>query len=85
MTATTYEEAARTRDDKAMMLHPEWWFSAVLPMKRVRDGNLESHVYGVVDGAHVLYEANVFAFDRDAPSRTYATIDAILAEGWIVD
>lgn len=87
MTEKTYNEVARTRDHKTMMEHPEWWACMVLPMKRPRNGTLEESCYfrKEATGEHVLLIGNMFLLRRDTPTRTYASVEAILADGWIVD
>jgi hypothetical protein len=79
------ESSGRHRE---MLLHPEWWpLWPFLPLKRSKEGERELGVfYESTKGKIEVIMSNVFADDFcRAPRKEYPSIDALLADGWVVD
>lgn len=85
----------RTLDDAQMIRDPDRWPAwPFLPLKR-RDNSLESKNLAVLcaDGKDTYTLYHVYLFDlpkspegwKNSPQTTYASIEALLQDGWIVD
>ena len=76
---------------RAMMDSPNYWQRwPLLPIKRDRHRWPDSEVGVLLDRRPIkVYLCNMWAIPEDTregtPSIEYASIDAVLADGWIVD
>ncbi len=81
------------RDDRAFLLSPDDWPRwPILPMKKKGEFWKEERGHGFVFAGHpdTIYFKNIWdikAEDKvaDYPKQVYADVDALLADGWIVD
>jgi hypothetical protein len=83
----TREECARARDHAEMLRHPEWWpYGYLLPLKRYRAGQHtpELAVATSSDPTTIVF-GPIALIDKDAPVQKYASIEALVADGWVVD
>ena len=93
MKAKTDSEKARAARERDMILHDEKWPCwPRLPMKHTRHKDLEVPtlpLLGVICAGELtrVYLCNVIetiVFEK-TPYRQYESVDAVLADGWIVD
>jgi hypothetical protein len=79
--------------DLELMYSPEEWpWGELLPLQRGR-GREEGFLFCPISRtapAPVLYLGNLFAVDsgtpfKDIPQKRYASLEAIVADGWVVD
>ena len=84
-TTSTYD-----RERKMMLDHEKWPCWPFLPVKR-RNHKVEPNI-GVMcaskEDRWTVYHINMFDMPRDlatASKSEYATVDALLADGWVVD
>ena len=74
-------------DDRGMILNPNEWPNFVLPVKRYRKDQNQSELGVIVEGKLTtvyltsMYNTNILGADK----KTYANVDDLLADGWIVD
>jgi hypothetical protein len=86
----TDEQVRTDHDDAEMMKRPHLWPYVVLPLKRIRDGALETAVFvnpPLDDGEKWKIIADVTIYDGHEPGRPveYDSAEAIVADGWKVD
>ena len=84
----TDEEVKAERDDAEMMKRPHMWPNLVLPLKRIRDGLMETAViWGVPEeGEPWILHEGVTMFDNKLGNQVkYASPEAIVQSGWRVD
>lgn len=84
----TDEEVKRQRDDAQMMRRDHLWPQMCLPLKRHKDGDLETAVLlsPPAEGEKwsILEGGNLFDLRRGRPVE-YDSPEAIVAAGWLVD
>jgi hypothetical protein len=82
--ATTYQEAAQNRDHRAMMKHPEWWICwPLLPLTRRGKADMGVMCEGF---PNTVFLTTLFLFNpREDRKLEYPSIEALLADGWVVD
>ena len=78
-----HERISRSRDDRAMILNPQYWPDTHSLFVKKRDGDLTVGVlipngsgYKVLEGVVVREPEQV---------HVYADVDTVLAAGWVVD
>jgi hypothetical protein len=92
----TKDEVIRDRDDREMLLHPEYWpeTGVICVKRRLRTEKpgewpelgviherapttvIIANLYDILDNAEVM---------KTAKRHVYDSVDAMLADGWIVD
>ena len=75
-------------DDREMLEHPEHWpHWPFLPLKRWRSQRIDTAVVMGTDPLRIARGANIMMLPTNPTNETWpvATVDAILAEGWVVD
>lgn len=91
-------QETKNRDDRAFIEDPDNWPQwPLLPMKRI-DSNQRLECAFIVSGDSgvKLYRGNIFAiYERpgntlaekltDVPIYKYESVDALLADGWVID
>jgi hypothetical protein len=83
----TKEQCASERNDKEMILHPEWWpLGSYLPVKK-RDPFPEQNTGIIVDGHPTIVLIGTIGLTDfgKSPTKSYESVDALLADGWLVD
>ena len=77
--------------DKKMILSREWPMGGFLPLKR-RDNDLDKKNLGflyVWDTELIVYHQYVYGLEKGwkstGPMTRYASVDELLADGWVVD
>lgn len=88
---TTTSNRPDTKDLKYMS-NPMLWVTMVCPLKRyvkdaAADGNRIEFAYLVGDGPNLYhgYHGSMFSARRTDPVTQFASYEAIVAEGWMVD
>lgn len=84
----TDEEVKREKDDLEMLKRDHLWPQLVLPLKRIRDGNLEVAVLDdpCPPAERWMLREGVTIFDGRAGRPVfYESAEAIIAAGWKVD
>lgn len=85
----TDEQVIAQRCDREMMVRPHLWqHGPVLPLKRGHGHEQEvACFYNPLDRADFVLDVNLSLFGPIGvvERKTYPTVDAVLADGWIVD
>lgn len=91
-TTLTPEKAAKIlhdHDDLEMIRHPELWpHHHVLPLRRRGRSLMDDDSTGFIfaDSLFCVYTGTMYLCDRlTAKSQHYDSIEAMLADGWMVD
>lgn len=85
----TKEQCIRERDDREMILHPDWWpMWPSLALKRRRHDGSSADRFGVLlEGPALTVYLNLMGLPitSDTPRLEYETVEDLLADGWVVD
>lgn len=69
--------------DLEFMKTPMKWPHLILPLKRVKDGQLECAV--LVEGAPRVYLADMYSVTPNTEIKEYMDYEGIVDDGWRVD
>lgn len=86
----TKEQVMRERDDRTMILTPSYWSGYVLPLKQRQAGHQPARVGYIMEPSFGkpqfrLYHGNIWSVADDATFTDYESVEALLADGWVVD
>lgn len=83
----TREECIATRNDVEMIRHPEWWtLRVVLPLKRYVGREVEHGFLANLTAWPTGYRVYIGLIYLPPDNRVdYASAEAVVADGWMVD